>query len=240
MEPIVVDKTNDGDACFEQLKTYLTTDIMAKIAPTEVHRNNGSLFKLARLVRSYEGAMGRTATHRELEFVFDHWCAVARAFWRRGLTRDDYYAEFLEVYGYARTGLNIELAVGRAKAAPRPEVPGFKDERIRLLTAICREMQEITGADPFFLPTRTLGKILDVHYSQGARWLRALQVLGIISLAPGELHRRGGNRCPRYYYGNVVQRTEPVVITTSLEPSEPVPPRAAVMDTKWAIQNSTI
>src|SRR5439155_17002955 len=111
------------------------------------------------------------------------------------------YAEFLEVYGYAHTGLNIELAVRRAKAAPLPMVQGFTDGRIRLLVAICREMQEITGANPFFLPTRTLGEILDVQYSQVARWLRALETLRIIYLAPGEVRRRGGNRSPRYYYG---------------------------------------
>src|SRR5205814_500972 len=100
---------------------------------------------------------------------------------------------------YARTGLNVELAVGRAKTAPLPEVQGFTGERIRLLVAICREMQEITGVEPFFLPTRTLGEILDVHYSLAARWLRALEVLKIIHLAPGEVRGRGGNRCPRYH-----------------------------------------
>jgi DNA-binding transcriptional ArsR family regulator len=185
----------------EQLETYFTTDIISEIAPTGYHQNNGSLVKLARLVKSYEHAIGRTATPRELELVFDRWCSLARGLWRRELTRDDYYAEFLEAYSYVHTGLNVELAVGRAKAAPLPEVQGFTDERIRLLVAICREMQEITGAEPFFLPTRTLGEILDVDYSRVARWLRALEALEIIHLAPGEVRRRGGNRCPRYRYG---------------------------------------
>src|SRR6266516_2017380 len=106
--------------CNEQLVTYFTTDVISEIAPTGSHHNNGSLLKLARLVKSYEHAIGRTATPRELEFVFDRWCSLTRGFWHPGLTRDDYYAEFLEVYSYAHTGLNIELAVGRAKAAPLP------------------------------------------------------------------------------------------------------------------------
>jgi hypothetical protein len=114
------------------------------------------------------------ATERELEFIFDRWCLVARRFWRPGLTRDDYYAEFLEAYSYARIGLDenpIDVAVSRARTAPLPHVQGFTDERIRLLVAICREMQEITNPNPFFLPTRKLGEILGVHYARVARWL---------------------------------------------------------------------
>jgi hypothetical protein len=49
-----------------------------------------------------------------------------------------------------------------------PELPGFTDERIRLLAAICREMQVLTADNPFFLPTRKLGEILRVHYTQAA------------------------------------------------------------------------
>jgi hypothetical protein len=207
--------------CNAQLETYFTTDVISEIAPTGSHHNNLSLLKLARLFKSYEHAIGRTATARELELVFDRWASLARWFWRPGLTRDDYYAEFLEVYSYAHTGLNIELAVGRAKAAPLPEVQGFTDERIRLLVAICREMQEITGANPFFLPTRTLAEILDVHYSQVARWLRALEVLDIIRLAPGEVRRRGGNRSPRYHYGKRVRETQALPITTPQTSSQP-------------------
>src|SRR5207302_3251856 len=166
------------------------SDLIAQVAPTDVHQNNTSLFKLARLVKSYENAIGRQANQLELEFIFDRWCLIARRFWRPGLTRDDYFAEFLEAYGYARTGLDenpIEVAVSRAKAAPLPQVQGFTDERIRFLVAICREMQQITGANPFFAPTRKLGEILGIHYTQVARWLRALEVLDIIHLAPGEV-----------------------------------------------------
>jgi hypothetical protein len=187
----------------QQIQAFFDgNDLTAKVAPTNYHQNNPSLFKLARLVKSYENAIGRPATQAELEFVFDRWSLIARPFWRRELTRDDYYAEFLEAYSYARIGLDenpIELAVCRAKRAPLPEVRGFTDERIRLLVAICREIQQITDANPFFLPTRKLGEILGVHYTRVARWLQALEFLQIIHLAPGEVRRRGGNRSPRYH-----------------------------------------
>jgi hypothetical protein len=189
-----------------QIQTFLGgNDLIAHVAPTDYHQNNASLFKLARLVKSYENAIGRRATHSELEFVFNRWCFHARPFWRLELTRDDYYAEFLEACGYARIGLDenpIELAVNRARSAPLPELRGFTDERIRLLAAVCREIQQITGTNPFFLPTRKLGEILGVHFTQVARWLRILaEPLQIIHLAPGEVRKRDRNRSPRYFYG---------------------------------------
>ena len=134
--------------------------------------------------------------------MFDRWCVVAERFWRH--TRDDYWAEFLEAYCYARIGLGenpIEVALSRAKAGPLPDVPGFADERVRLLAAICREIHLLTGSNPFFLPTRKLGEVLGVDCSRAAQWLRALEGLRVIHLAPGEVRKRGGNRSPRYHYG---------------------------------------
>lgn len=197
----------------EQIQPYFTPDLISHIAPKAEHQNNRSLFNLARLVRSAEHSVGRPATQAELEFVFDRWCLVARPFWRPGLTRDDYYAEFLEAYSYARIGLDenpIEVAVSRARSAPLPQVRGFSDERIRLLAAICREMQLLTGSNPFFLPTRKLGEVLGAHWTEVGRWLRILEKpLQVIHLAPGEVRKRGGNRSPRYYYGPPLQVSGP-------------------------------
>jgi hypothetical protein len=210
-----------GGGC-HQIQTFLGgNDLIAQVAPTDYRQNNASLFKLARVVRSYEKAVGRPATQSELEFVFDRWCLVARPYWRH--SRDDYYAEFLEAYSYARIGLEenpIELALSRAKSAPLPQLQGFTDERIRLLAAICREMQVLTGNNPFFLPTRKLGEILGAHWTLAARLLRALEVLEVIHLAPGEVRERGGKHSPRYYYGADAQKTDAVVVTPVLLPSE--------------------
>jgi hypothetical protein len=210
-----------GGGC-HQIQTFLSgNDLIAQVAPTDYQQNNRSLFKLARLAKGYEHAIGRPATQSELEFVFDRWCLVARRFWRH--SRDDYYAEFLEAYSYARMGLEenpLEIALFRAKSAPLPQLQGFTDERIRLLAAICRELQELTGNNPFFLPTRKLGEMLGVHWTLAGRCLRALEVLEVIHLAPGELRRCGGTRSPRYYYGAGAQKTDAVIVTPMLLPSE--------------------
>jgi Bifunctional DNA primase/polymerase, N-terminal len=185
------------------IQAFCTADLVSQLAPTDYRQNNTSLFKLARLVKSYEEAISREATDQERQFVFDRWCRFARPFWRH--SRDDYYAEFLDACHYARIGLDqnpIELAVSRARSYPLPHVAGFTDERVRLLVAICREIQQITGPNPFFLPTRKLAEILGAHWTQVARWLRLLEKpLQVIHLAPGEVRRRGGSRSPRYHYG---------------------------------------
>jgi Bifunctional DNA primase/polymerase, N-terminal len=207
--------------CLQIQAFFSDVGLIAQVAPTDYHQNNDSLFKLARSVKSYEHAVERPATNAELEFVFDRWCPLACRFWRH--TRDDYYAEFLEAYSYARIGLDenpVEVAVSRAKAAPLPQVQGFTDERIRLLVAICREMQILTGDSPFFLPTRKLGKVLGAHWTEVGRWLRILEKpLQVIHLAPGEVRKRGGNRSPRYHYGPP-QLAEGMVIAEPLALSD--------------------
>jgi Bifunctional DNA primase/polymerase, N-terminal len=200
-EDKVVSEGAAGASC-GLIEAFVGAALMSQITPTSFHQNNASLFKLARLVKSYEASIGRVATKEELQFFFDRWCLTSHRFWRH--TREDYWAEFLQAYHYARVGLDedpIQLALSRAEAEPLPEVPGFRDERVRLLVAICREMQQLVGNSSFFLPTRKLGVSLGVCWSTVARWLVALETLSIIRLAPGEVRKRGGIRCPRYHYG---------------------------------------
>src|SRR6202035_3542973 len=90
------------------------------------------------------------------------------------------------------------------------------------LVAICREMQQITGANQFFLPTRKLGEILGVHYTKAAGWLRALEFLLIIHLAPGEVRRRGGGRSPRYHYGPPTRNTVGLLPTVKAVQATPL------------------
>ena len=77
------------------------------------------------------------------------------------------------------------------------------------------------GEGPFFLPTRKLSEVLGVHWTLAARWLRALEVLGIIYLADGEVRRRGGNRSPRYYCDLVPLRTEILLVPKAAGLPEP-------------------
>jgi Bifunctional DNA primase/polymerase, N-terminal len=191
-----------GKASCSSIEAFCYEDAISQLASTDFHQNNASLFKLAQYVRDYEAVVRRTATTAELEFVFNRWCEAARRFWRH--TREDYWAEFLQACYYARFGLDqdpVELAISRAKAEPLPELTGYKDERVRLLAAICGQMNCLVGDDWFFLPTRKLGHLLGASWGSVARWLVGFEPLGILHLAPGEVRMRGGTRSPRYHYG---------------------------------------
>jgi hypothetical protein len=207
----------DVCVCGASLSLERVGDLITQVAPKDFHQNNASLFKLARLVISYQNAVGRLPTEEELEFVFDRWCFIARPFWRH--THDDYWAEFLEACQYARIGLDhdpLQVAFSRAKAARLPDVRGFTDERVRLLAAICQELHTIMGDSPFFLPTRKVGEMLGAHHTLVARALRALEFLQIIHLAPGEVRRRGSKRSPRYLYGPRVQEAESLPVGATI------------------------
>jgi Bifunctional DNA primase/polymerase, N-terminal len=219
----VVANCGAGASC-SSIQVFCTEDLIFRLAPTGFGQNNTSLFKLARLVKSYEDAIASGATDQERQAVFDRWCRFARRFWRH--SRDDYYAEFLDACHYALIGLDqdpIELAVSRARSGPLPQLAGFTDDRIRLLVAICSEMQQITRANSFFLPTRKLAEILGAHWTQVARWLRILEKpWQVIHLAPGEVRRPGGTRSPRYHYGPSTQNHVEITAINPNPPSSPL------------------
>jgi hypothetical protein len=197
-EPVVL-----NSECRE-IKAFLArNDVVARVAPTKEHQNNSSLFALAGWVKRYENEIGRSATETELDFVFDQWCQPSQKFWRPELVRDDYDAEFRMAYSYRRHGFNenpLEVAIARAKAAPLPEIAGRKSKTARLIAAICRELQNLMGASPWFLPTRSLYERMGVHWTTVANCLRWFDCKKIIRLAPGEVRRRGSKRSPRYFY----------------------------------------
>ncbi len=174
-------------------------EVISGIAPRDVHKNNWSLFNLARLCRSAEKSLGRPLTTKELEMMFDCWCDRARHFWRPELSREDYWMEFLRVSNYARFGLDedpLQVAYARARARPLPDVPGVVDERIRLLASMLLELGSIAGGGEFFLPTRKLGQLLGISHVSANSWIGGLRALGFIKrTSPGNAHRS-----PRYVY----------------------------------------
>ena len=191
-----------GDSA--QLGEFFSDSRLAAIVPTACRQNNASLFKLARLSKDYETLIGREATNQEREYAFNRWAERSAQFWRPGRSRGHYYEEFLEACSYARLGLSenpLPLAAARANSGPEVEIPGITTGGIRMLASVCRELQKMTGTSPFFVPTRQAGELLGVDWSTVARWMRVLDMVGVIRLAPGEVRKRGCPRSPRYHYG---------------------------------------
>jgi hypothetical protein len=76
------------------------------------------------------------------------------------------------------------------QAAQRYELPG-----LRLLAALCQELQRASGDKPFFLACRTAGKLLGVDHTTAWRWLFLLAHDNLITeVEKGDRARRRASR----------------------------------------------
>ena len=87
----------------------------------------------------------------------------------------------------------------RAVREPMPEVAeDYDQDELRLLVALCRELQRSAGGGPFYLSCRTAGRLLGVDYSTANRWLFLMANDGILEVAePGN---RAQRKAARYRY----------------------------------------
>lgn len=93
----------------------------------------------------------------------------------------------------------MQEVLARAKAATVPaEALEFEQHKLRLLVALCRELQATVGDAPFFLASRTAAKLLDVPPAQAWRWLFLLEQKGILLVV--ERGSRNTNRASRFRY----------------------------------------
>ena len=96
----------------------------------------------------------------------------------------------------------LALIVQRAKSLSLPAAAqGYESKGVRLLIAICRELQKASGDKPFFLSCRTAGKLLELGengHIKAWRWLGLLVHDGI--LAEIEKGKPGKGRASRYCY----------------------------------------
>ncbi len=87
----------------------------------------------------------------------------------------------------------------RAEREPMPEVAeDYDQDELRLLVALCRELQRSVGGGPFYLSCRTAGRLLGVDYSTANRWLFLMVSDEILAVTePGDRAKR---KAARYRY----------------------------------------
>jgi hypothetical protein len=179
-----------------------TIDEAVQLAlPGKAHQNNDRLFTLARAVKTLENQSGKF-TPAQLRDVFSRWYKLAAGLLRSEQTRDEYMTQFLNAYASAKIPLGdgiIRLAWKQAqeKLLPPEAVENFEDQNMRLVVALCRELQIIAGKEPFYLSARTVQQLLkqDGH-ATAARWLRSFCVLQILT----ETEKGSGVRASRYRF----------------------------------------
>ena len=86
-----------------------------------------------------------------------------------------------------------ELALERAKSNELPMAARkYDDDRVRLLVAVCRELQVLAGPSPFFLSYRMAGELIGVPKDRAGSLLCGLSRDGVLTLiAKGDITARG-------------------------------------------------
>jgi hypothetical protein len=105
--------------------------------PRSLHQNHEALFLLARALKALEANTGTKMTQNNLKHAFALWHPKAAPFLRAGLSRDDYYFEFLEAFKNAKIPLGsdvVSVAWNLVKGKEPPaEALEFESTEVRQL-----------------------------------------------------------------------------------------------------------
>ena len=199
---IDTDDTDDKEVVCVRGVLVQSVDHAVQLAlPSKVHQNNDLLFKLARAVKALEKQSGNF-TPAQLRDVFNRWYALATDYLRPEQSHDEYMTDFMDKYATAKIPLGDGVIpqawkLAQEKPLPPEAIENFQDPKIRLIVALCWELQHIAGQEPFFLSARTVQHLLKQEsHATAARWLRSFCVLKILT----EIEKGGGVRASRYRF----------------------------------------
>jgi len=175
-------------------------DAIRYSAPIRKQENNHLLFVLARGVKALEAQKDKF-TPKQLREAFDRWYTGAFPFLRAEQTKEEYFVEFLNGYRRAKYPLGskaIPQAWKSAQDEPLPaEAMQFENLKLRLLVALCRQLQILAGNKPFYLSSRVCQSLLEHEsHTTAAKWLQSLCALQIIE----EVEKGNTRRATRYRY----------------------------------------
>jgi hypothetical protein len=177
-------------------------DVLRASTPTAFHQNYHLALVLGRGVKTLEKQTVKPFTPGQHRDIHNQWLIRAAQFLRPGQSNEDYFMEYLNAYKLAKFPLGsavLAQALESAKKNPIPPaaLPWTDNPDVRLLAAICRELQTIHGSEPFYLSGRMVQRIFkhDTH-ATGAKWLRSLCVMQVLD----ELEKGKGVRASRYRF----------------------------------------
>jgi hypothetical protein len=164
---------------------------------TEANTSNKMLHELARETRGVEKRRGEKLRAR-YKAIFDKWESASLPFLRAG---HDYFTEFLAKLDCVTVpkGETLQAAFERAKRREPPaKVLVVRNEGVRVLASLCRELQEMAGDEPIMLCQMRVAKLFG-HSSHRtiSNWIRALKTLEVLKLAEAAIPNA---RAARYFY----------------------------------------
>jgi hypothetical protein len=149
--------------------------------PTGPGQRHGCVFVLVRRLKALPHLA--EAGPENLKAIVHRWHQLALPFIR---TRSfvETWRDFVDGWGlvkYPHGSGPVEALLARALAEPLPTAAlAYERDGVRHLVALCHQLQQRAGSDPFFLGCRTAGKVLGVSHVTAWSWLRVLQDDGIL------------------------------------------------------------
>jgi len=99
---------------------------------------------------------------------------------------EETWLDFAEGWGkvkYAAGKEPVMKIYKQSLAKPLPaEAERYEQPELQRLVGLCRELQSVSGTEPFFLTGRAAAKLIGVSHPQAARWLRLLVLDEVIKL----------------------------------------------------------
>ena len=159
--------------------------------------SNKMLHELARDVRGMERKRGKLLTGTQYKTICSKWEDASRPFLRKG---HDYFVDFLAKLNCVTIpkGQTLGAAFQRAKRRePAAKVLPAPNQGLRLLASLCRELQEMTGEQPFMLHQSSVAKLFHTQQQTISNWIKALRTLHVLRLAEAAVPN---TRAARYYF----------------------------------------
>ncbi|MFH1921701.1 MAG: bifunctional DNA primase/polymerase [Planctomycetota bacterium] len=162
------------------------------------HRHH-KLFHLARAIKALPGLAD--APVNELKPYVRKWHEQALPHIRTKAFEESWF-DFAEAWDKVRfpegAGPMDEIYQRAVRTDPPEVASQYESPKLRLLVALCRELQRVWGDAPFYLSVRTAAHYVEVDVSTACRWLRGLRLDGILKLTTrGDQKKR---RASRYVY----------------------------------------
>ncbi len=173
----------DSQTEFVSISSADLNALIARTLPNGVSQRHRLLFDLARELKAIPGLADAPGT--ALRKVIKVWHKRALPYIQTKAFEETWF-DFLESWDkvkYPKGEGPMAEAMAKAVKAELPNVAQqYEQNELRLLVALCRELQRGCGEGPFFLSTRTAGSLLDVNHTTASRWLKGLCHDGILRL----------------------------------------------------------
>ena len=198
---IETEKRRNTSNCYaSMLHTDSVLKAIQKCIPSQVGHRHKCLFQLARELKAIPELADLKG--KDLHPVIAEWHQQALP----SIGTKDFATSWLEfctawdrVRYPAGTSPVDEAWQAALGAEFPPEVADWDNAKIGRLAGLCWQLQIRQGEQPFFLDSRTAGRLLDVDHTVTWRWLQGLVSAGVLELVRSG--RRGRANKYRYLKG---------------------------------------